>query len=90
MELAGPGTISTAMNFVGQGNSFFNTVLIIIVFAFVCAITFLMFVLSKRIAEKLKPAIIKAISRIMGLILAVIAVQMLINGVFNVIQEFPE
>lgn len=87
--LAGPGTISTAMNFVGQGNSFFNTMLIIIVFAFVCAITFLMFVLSKRIAEKLRPAIIKAISRIMGLILAVIAVQMLINGVFNVIKEFP-
>lgn len=87
--LAGPGTISTAMNFVGQGNSFINTLLIIVVFAFVCAITFLMFVLSKRIAERLKPAIIKAISRIMGLILAVIAVQMLINGIFNVIKEFP-
>lgn len=88
--LAGPGTISTAMNFVGQGNSFINTVLIILVFAVVCAITYLMFVLSKRIAEKLTPAIIKAISRIMGLILAVIAVQMLINGIFNVIQEFPK
>lgn len=88
--LAGPGTISTAMNFVGQGNSFLNTVLIILVFAVVCAITYLMFVLSKRIAEKLTPAIIKAISRIMGLILAVIAVQMLINGVFNVILEFPK
>ncbi len=88
--LAGPGTISTAMNFVGQGNSFFNTIMIIVVFAFVCAITYLMFVLSKRIAERLKPAIIKAISRIMGLILAVIAVQMMINGVFNVILEFPK
>lgn len=88
--LAGPGTISTAMNFVGQGNSFINTVIIIIVFAVVCAITYLMFILSKRIAEKLKPAIIKAISRIMGLILAVIAMQMLINGIFNVILEFPK
>lgn len=29
--LAGPGTISTAMNFVGQGKSFLNTVLIILV-----------------------------------------------------------
>lgn len=87
--LAGPGTISTAMNFVGQGNSFINTIVIIVVFAVVCAITYLLFVLSKRIAERLKPAIIKAISRIMGLILAVIAVQMLINGVFNVIKEFP-
>jgi multiple antibiotic resistance protein len=87
--LAGPGTISTAMNFVGQGNSFFNTVLIILVFAVVCAITYLMFILSKRIADKLRPSLIKAISRIMGLILTVIAVQMLINGIFNVIREYP-
>jgi multiple antibiotic resistance protein len=88
--LSGPGTISTAMNFVGQGNSFFNTILIILVFAIVCAITYLLFILSKNIADKLRPALIKAISRIMGLILAVIAVQMLINGVFNVIKEFPQ
>lgn len=87
--LAGPGTISTAMNFVGEGKSFLNTILIIIVFAFVCGITYIMFVLSKRIAERITPSIIKAISRIMGLILAVIAVQMLINGIFNVIEEFP-
>jgi multiple antibiotic resistance protein len=87
--LAGPGTITTAMNFVGQGHSFINTILIIVVFAIVCAITYLMFILSNRIADKLKPSLIKAISRIMGLILAVIAVQMLINGVFNVIKEFP-
>jgi multiple antibiotic resistance protein len=87
--LAGPGTISTAMNFVGQGNSFFNTILIILVFAIVCAVTYLMFILSKNIADKLRPSLIKAISRIMGLILAVIAVQMLINGIFNVIKEYP-
>lgn len=87
--LAGPGTISTAMNFVGQGGSFLNTVLIIVAFAVVCAITYFMFILSKRIADKLRPILIKAISRIMGLILAVIAVQMLINGIFNVIKEFP-
>ena len=87
--LAGPGTISTAMNFVGQGKSFINTIIIILVFAVICAITYLMFILSKRIADKLSPSLIKAISRIMGLILAVIAVQMLINGIFNVIKEFP-
>jgi multiple antibiotic resistance protein len=87
--LAGPGTISTAMNFVGEGASFMNTVLIILVFAVVCAITYLMFILSIRIADKLSPALIKAISRIMGLILAVIAVQMFLNGIFNVIKEYP-
>ena len=87
--LAGPGTISTAMNFVGQGESFLNTILIILVFAVVCFISYLMFVVSKRIADRFSPSMIKAISKIMGLILAVIAVQMLINGVFNVIKEFP-
>jgi multiple antibiotic resistance protein len=87
--LAGPGTISTAMNFVGQGHSLINTFLIILVFAVVCVITYFMFVLSKSIADKLRPSIIKTISRIMGLILAVIAVQMIINGIFNVIKEYP-
>jgi multiple antibiotic resistance protein len=77
------------MNFVGQGSSFINTIIIILVFAVVCSITYLMFILSNRIADKLSTSLIKAISRIMGLILAVIAVQMFINGVFNVIKEYP-
>jgi|SRR5664280_65036 len=87
--LAGPGTISTAMNFVGEGKSFLYTILIVLIFALVCGITYYMFILSKKIADKLSQSIIKVISRIMGLILAVIAVQMFINGIFNVIKEFP-
>ena len=87
--LSGPGTISTAMNFVGEGKNFWYTILIILIFAVVCALTYLMFILSKKIADKLSPSIILVISRIMGLILAVIAVQMVIKGVFNVIKEFP-
>lgn len=87
--LAGPGTITTAMSFVGQGHSFINTISIILVFAFVCIITYFMFILSNRISTKLKPSLIKAISKIMGLILTVIAVQMVISGVFNVIKEYP-
>jgi multiple antibiotic resistance protein len=88
--LAGPGTISTAMNFVGEGKSFLYTVLIVLIFALVCGITYYMFILSKKIADRLSQSIIKVISRIMGLILAVIAVQMFINGIFNVIKEFPK
>jgi multiple antibiotic resistance protein len=87
--LSGPGTISAAMNFVGEANNFFYTLLIILIFAVVCGITFLMFILSKKIADRFSPSLIKVISRIMGLILAVIAIQMLINGIFKVIQEFP-
>jgi multiple antibiotic resistance protein len=87
--LAGPGTISTAMNFVGEGKSFLYTILIVLIFALVCGITYYMFILSKKIADKLSQPLIKVISRIMGLILAVIAIQMFINGIFNVIKEFP-
>lgn len=87
--LSGPGTISTAMNFVGEGKNFWYTLLIILIFAVVCALTYFMFILSKKIADKFSPSIILVISRIMGLILAVIAVQMVIKGIFNVIKEFP-
>ncbi len=87
--LAGPGTISTAMNFVGEANNFLYTVVIVLIFALVCLITYYIFLVSNRIAERLSPALIKVVSRIMGLILAVIAVQMFINGIFNVIKEFP-
>lgn len=87
--LSGPGTISTAMSFVGETKDFSYTILIILIFALVCAITFYMFVLSKNIANRISPSLIKVVSRIMGLILAVIAVQMVINGVFKVIQLYP-
>ena len=88
--LSGPGTISTAMNFVGEGKSFLNALLIILIFAVVCFITYVMFIMSKKIADRLNPSLITVVTKIMGLILAVIAVQMLINGVFKVILEFPK
>jgi len=88
--LAGPGTISTAMNFVGEGGSFIATLLIVLIFGVVCLLTYYMFIISKQISDKISPPLIRVISRIMGLILAVIAVQMFINGVFNVIKEFPK
>lgn len=88
--LSGPGTISTAMNFVGEGKSFLYALIIIFIFGVVCFITYLMFIASKKIADKLNPSLITVVTKIMGLILAVIAVQMLINGIFKVIQEFPK
>lgn len=87
--LSGPGTISTAMNFVGEGRSFIYALAIISIFGLVCFITYLLFITSKKIADKLNPSLIVVVSKIMGLILTVLAVQMLIHGIFKVIQEFP-
>ena len=88
--LAGPGTISTAMNFVGAEKSLTNVVLVIGIFGIMCLITYLLFVSSRIIAIKINPSMLKVVSRIMGLILSVIAVQMLINGIEGTIDIFNQ
>ncbi len=86
--LAGPGTISTAMNFVGAEKSIRNVILVIVIFAIMCGITYLLFISSQMVAKKISPSLLKVVSRIMGLILAVIAIQMLINGIGETIHLF--
>jgi len=86
--LAGPGTISTAMNFVGAEKSISNVLVVILIFAVMCIITYVMFVSSQVISRKLDPGLLKVVSRIMGLILAVIAVQMMINGIEGTVDLF--
>ena len=88
--LAGPGTITTAMNFVGAEKSVTNVILVVVIFGIMCLITYLLFVSSRVIAEKINPALLKVVSRIMGLILAVIAVQMMINGIEGTIDIFNQ
>ncbi len=88
--LAGPGTISTAMNFVGAEKSMKNVLMVIAIFGIMCAITYLLFISSRVIASKINPGMLKVVSRIMGLILAVIAVQMLINGIEGTIDIFNQ
>jgi multiple antibiotic resistance protein len=86
--LAGPGTISTAMNFVGAEKSIRNVILVVAIFAFMCIITFGLFLSSRWLSAKVNPGMLKVVSRIMGLILAVIAIQMLINGIEGTITIF--
>lgn len=88
--LAGPGTISTAMNFVGSQKSILNVILVIGIFGLMCLITYWLFLSARTLAEKVNPGILKVVSRIMGLILAVIAVQMLINGIEGTIDIFQK
>jgi len=78
--LAGPGTIVTAMSFTGV-NDLSRTLATIAVFAFLCWITYLTFRSSEIISAKLGDSFMKVISRLMGLILVAIAMEMLINGI---------
>ncbi|EGA67240.1 MarC family protein [Vibrio brasiliensis] len=78
--LAGPGTIATAMNFATTGG-IYETVITIIAFGLLCALTYVLFVFGERFVKAVGPSALNVITRMMGLILAVIGTQMLIEGV---------
>ena len=86
--LAGPGTISAAMNFVGAGKSILNVILVIGMFAIMCVITYFLFISSHKLAAHVNPGILKVVTRVMGLILSVIAIQMVIIGIEGTIHLF--
>jgi len=86
--LAGPGTISTAMQFAGTKASVLHTAIVVLLFGVACAVTYVCFVLGERLLSFLGTGIVRVITRLMGLILAVLSVQMIISGVTNAIQMY--
>jgi multiple antibiotic resistance protein len=84
--LAGPGTIAAAMNFVGQEKSGWNALLVVGIFGVICLITYLLFVFSRALSSRINQGILTVVTRVMGLILAVIGIQMLIYGIEGAIR----
>jgi multiple antibiotic resistance protein len=85
--LAGPGTIVTAMNFVADA-TYMHIILVILIFAFMCFLTYITFQMSDLIVQKIGFNIISVIEKIMGLIIAIIGTSMIIEGVkisFNLV-----
>jgi multiple antibiotic resistance protein len=85
--LAGPGAISTVMLYNSQGNLINSIIVFISVFA-TFIITYFLLRNVDRIFLKLGKVGSLAISRIMGLILAAIAVQFIINGIHQIVFEW--
>ena len=83
--LAGPGTIATAMNYSSAGG-WGEIVITISAFAVLCLITFVCFIFSSKIISAIGESGLGIVTRLMGLILAVIGVEMLIGGVTDVIS----
>ena len=83
--LAGPGSISTVMITMSASHQpiLFTTLVVVISIAVVMAISYLILRQSDRIFEKIGRAGTKAISRIMGLILATIAIQFIASGIIG-------
>ena len=85
--LAGPGTIVTAMNFVAEQRTLVNDLVVLGIFALICLLTFFAFVSGERVLEKLRQDSMSVISRLMGLILAVMGVRMTSLGIYGSVQE---
>jgi multiple antibiotic resistance protein len=83
--LAGPGTIATAMNFASTGG-IREMVITLAAFAVLCVVTYFFFLSGGRMVAFLGKNGMNVITRIMGLILATIGVQMLIEGVTGAIR----
>lgn len=84
--LAGPGVIITAMNFSSGG--FVNCMITIISFGLLCLITYFVFIFGKQIKQLIGTSILNAMTKMMGLILAGIGIQMIIEGIYSAIREF--
>ena len=77
--LAGPGTIATAMSFSAAGGA--EIIITIVAFGVLCMVTYLCFVFGQGMVRFLGQSGMNVVTRMMGLILAVIGVQMLIEGI---------
>lgn len=78
--LAGPGAISTAILLHNKADSAVHMVVLAAVILAVCALSFAIFALGARGARWLGPIAMKLVERVMGLLLAAIAFQFLINA----------
>ncbi len=78
--LAGPGAISTAVLLHNKADSAGKLVALPLVIVVICAIAFALFSLGARGAKWLGPIALRLIERLMGLLLAAIAFQFLLNA----------
>ena len=83
--LAGPGTIATTMNFAAKAG-WSETIITIAMFALLCLITLFFFRYSEKTVAFFGQRGLKIVTRLMGLILAVMGTQMFISGVWGAIE----
>lgn len=78
--LAGPGTIVTAMNY-GAHQSLAGRLTVLAAFLVICILSYICFTQGRRLTAFLGKNAIMVVTRLMGLILAALGTQMVIDGV---------
>ena len=82
---AGPGTITTALSLANGGLQ--NQLITVVAFALLCVITYLLLRSAKQIASFLGENLMKIITKMMGLLLFSIGIQMIIVSVQTLLKQ---
>jgi multiple antibiotic resistance protein len=85
--VAGPGAITTVIVLAGEAHATFNMVILFLAIVVVLAIVYAMLRNAARIQKFLGPSGLNITTRLMGLVLAAVAVQFVIHGVESVLPE---
>ncbi len=83
--LAGPGAISTSLILLGQAHGLAQHLALFACIAAVCGLSYFILRFASTGARRVNPLALKLVTRIMGLLLAAVAVQFTING----LQQTP-
>lgn len=86
--ISGPGSIATVMILTSEAPTIYHTVIVFIAVLFTTISCYYSMVYSKVIVRYLGDSGRQIITKVFGLILAVIAVQFVVNGVANVLVDF--
>lgn len=79
--LAGPGAITTVILLASKGKSLLHQAVLILSIIIVSAVSYAILYLAIRKAGKISPTAMNIVTRIMGLILAAIAAQFILDGI---------
>ena len=79
--IAGPGTIATAMFYMAEADSTVQKTIIVSALAINLVIVLVIFLLAGPLMRAMGPAVAGALTRIFGVILAALSVQLLMDGI---------
>jgi multiple antibiotic resistance protein len=82
--LAGPGAISVVMVLMGQSRAWWQAIPVVLAIAFTSVASFYVLVAGSRMQERLGETGVRILMRLMGLVLAAMAVQFVVNGIGDI------
>lgn len=88
--LAGPGAITTVIALLADARTVPNMIAVYVAIALTLLVSWMLLTLAPRVVRRLGQTGLNVLTRIMGLLVTVIGVQLVINGITVVVRDFLE